>query len=481
MNKSLIGWIALAALLSTNVAGYRMGAGHWPWQMALPPQKPAEAVMASTTSRKVLYWKDPDSGTDYSTVPNKTPTGREFLPVYDDQEPDFATASPKAVVPAKNGPRKILYYRNPMGLADTSKVPKKDWMGMDYIPVYEGEEEDTNVVKVSLDKVQRTGVRTAPVEMRRMERMLRAPGVAKPDERTWRSITLRADGFIEMLYVNETGRHVKAGEKLFRLYSPEMVRIQVDYRNATTTAGIRDERGAIQRLRNLALPEPVIEELLKSRTPILSFDWPSPVSGVVMQKKVVEGMMIKAGEELFRIADLSSIWVIADVPEQDIAMVKVGAAAKLMFRAFPGETFTGRVTFILHELEMATRTAKVRIEVKNPDHRLKHEMFADVEIDAGAGDGEHLMVPVSAVIDSGSRQVVLVERGEGRYEPRAVKLGTRGDGYVHIIEGVKAGEKVVVTANFLIDAESNLKAALQAFTAPPQTKAEEKPLPEGKQ
>lgn len=145
--------------------------------------------------------------------------------------------------------------------------------------------------------------------------------------------------------------------------------------------------------------------------------------------------------------------------------VKVGAPARVTFRAFPGETFAGPVTFILHELEMATRTGKVRIEVKNPDHRIKHEMFADVEIDAGANEPERLVVPVSAVIDSGNRQVVLVDRGEGRFEPRLVKPGVRGEGFVEIAEGVKDGEQVVVAANFLIDAESNLKAALAGFTA----------------
>jgi Cu(I)/Ag(I) efflux system membrane fusion protein len=143
----------------------------------------------------------------------------------------------------------------------------------------------------------------------------------------------------------------------------------------------------------------------------------------------------------------------------------VGSKAKVSFRAFPGEIFTGTVTFILHELDMATRTAKVRIEVGNPDHRIKHEMFADVEINAGEGEAERLVVPVSALIDSGNRQVVIVDRGEGRFEPRAVKVGARGDGNVEIIEGIKAGENVVVAANFLIDAESNLKAALSAFTA----------------
>ncbi|MBA4174539.1 MAG: efflux transporter periplasmic adaptor subunit, partial [Hyphomicrobium sp.] len=195
---------------------------------------------------------------------------------------------------------------------------------------------------------------------------------------------------------------------------------------------------------------------------------------VVMQKKAIEGMMMKAGDEMLRLADLSSIWVIADVPEQDIAQVRVGAKAKVSFRAFPNEVFEGRVTFILHELEMATRTAKVRIEVANADHRIKHEMFADVEINAGDGEAERLSVPVSALIDSGNRQVVIVDRGKGRFEPRAVKIGVRGDGYVEIAEGIKAGENVVVAANFLIDAESNLKAALSTFTADPSPAPAEK-------
>ena len=484
MRKLLLGGIAIAAVLTPLVAGYRLGSGNWPTPQSLF-LKPVATTVAITApvmaERKVLYWKDPDAGTDFSSVPKKTTTGRDYVPVYDDQEADFAGAQPKAALPDKGGTRKLLYYRNPMGLADTSPVPKKDWMGMDYIAVYDGDDAGGNTVKISLDKVQRAGVRTAPVEMRRMARPVRAPAVAKPDERTLYTVTLRADGYIEKLYVNETGRHVKAGEPLFRLYSPQMVLIQVDYRNATSTVGIRDERGAVQRLRNFAVPEKVIDELLKSRALILAFDWPSPVSGVVMQKKVVEGQMVKAGDELFRLADLSSIWVIADVAEQDISQVKVGAPATMSFRAYPGETFKGRVTFILHELDMGTRTAKVRIEVKNADHRIKHEMFSDVEFDTTDGEADRMVVPASAVIDSGNRQVVLIDRGEGRFEPRAVKLGMRGDGFIEINEGVKVGEQVVTSANFLIDAESNLKAALASFTAEPQPmdKMGVKRLPEG--
>ena len=469
MRKLLIGGIAIMAILTATVAGYRLGAGSWPdpRKSASPPAPDAAARPATAAKeRKVLYWKHPDKDGDFAAGAKKTGDGRDYVPVYDDQEADFAQAKPKEAPRGAGGvTKKLLYYRNPMGLADTSPVPKKDWMGMDYIPVYEGEEEDAGTVKVSLAKMQRAGVRSEPAALRRLVRPIRSPGIAKPDERTLVTIALRANSFIEKLYVNETGRHVKKGEPLFRVYSPDMVKVQVDYRISAGVAGARDERGALQRLLNLQLPPAVVEELKRTREPVITFDWPSPVSGVVMQKTAIEGMMMKAGDEMLRLADLASIWVIADVAEQDIGQIRIGSKAKVSFRAFPGEVFEGRVTFILHELEMATRTAKVRVEVANPEHRIKHEMFAQVEIDAGEGEAERLVVPVSALIDSGNRQVVIVDRGEGRFEPRPVKVGLRGDGHVEIREGLKAGENVVVAANFLIDAESNLKAALSAFTA----------------
>lgn len=454
--------IAVTAVLFSIVAGYRLGTHK-------APQPSPPAVMADTqpAARTILYWKDPDGKTDFSPAPKKTTDGRDYVPVYDEQEAPIAGT----VVAKPKGNGKIIYYRNPMGLADVSKVPKKDSMGMDYIPVYEGEDEASgSTVKVSLDKVQRSGVRSEPARMQSLARPVRASGIAKPDERTLRSVTLRADGFIEQLYINETGKHVKAGEPMFSVYSPQMVSVQVDYRNAIRAfaSDRRTEEGALIRLKNMGIPDTVIAQLQNDPNPVRSIDWPAPMSGVVMEKKVVAGQMVKAGDELYRLADLSSIWVIANVAEQDLGLVKLGAPAMVNFRAFPGEMFQGKVTFILHELDAATRTAKVRIEVKNPDHRVKHEMFADVEIDAGAKDADRLVVPASAVIDSGNRQVVIIAKGEGRFEPRAVQLGVRGDGFIEILDGVKEGENVVTTATFLIDAESNLKAALKAFAAEPK-------------
>jgi Cu(I)/Ag(I) efflux system membrane fusion protein len=246
MHKLLIGGIASAAILAAALGGYRLGAGTWPepvtWlaNMAQGPTHANAPVSTASTERKVLYWKDPDGKNDFSPGPMKTIDGRDYVPVYDDEEGDFAEAKPKEPpTSAAGSSKRILYYRNPMGLPDTSPVPKKDWMGMDYIPVYEGEEESGSTIKVSLDKVQRSGVRTEAAEMRRITRPIRAPAVSKPDERTLWSVTLRADAFIEELYANETGKHVKAGERLFRFYSPQVVSAQIDYRIYGSTGARR--------------------------------------------------------------------------------------------------------------------------------------------------------------------------------------------------------------------------------------------------
>jgi Cu(I)/Ag(I) efflux system membrane fusion protein len=486
-------WLGVAVGIAAG--SYRLGAGSWPSMAALHAlmagQRPGSAMVepvaaapSAVTARRILYWKHPDGKPEYSPVAFKGADGRDYVPVYEDQEALLPGEKKTEAAKAAGGPRKILLYRNPMGLPDTSPTPKKDWMGMDYIPVYEGEEQDDDTtVKVSVDRVQRAGVRTEPAEMKRISRPVRVTGVAQIDERRQQIVTLRADGFVEKLYVGVTGQHVKAGEPLFRVYSPKIVSAQVDYRTATRSAALGSKEdqsnaiaGASQRLRNLGVPESHITKLAAKGEHSMSLDWPAPIDGIVFDKKVIQGQMVKEGEVLYRIADLAMLWVIADVAERDLAALKVGQPATMTFRAFPDEPRQGKVAFILHELDMKTRTAKVRIEVANPDHRLRHEMFADVVIDTGAGDADRVSVPTSAVLDSGTRQIVLIERGEGKYEPRQVKLGMRGDGYVEIKDGVKAGEKVVVSANFLIDAESNLKAALKGFMPDAKTEPESKPV-----
>lgn len=496
MRKLAFVLASLLTILLPTAVGYRIGTGYWPGtsssHMSEGASQTATVDTTPTAKRRVLYWKDPDGKSTFSANPTKTADGRDYVAVHEDEEPllagDKPAAAPSAAAESNaKGERKIKLYRNPMGLPDTSPTPKKDWMGMDYIPVYEGEdEEDGSSVKVSLDKVQRSGVRTEAAELRSLLRPVKSSAVAAYDERTLHSVALRADGFIEKLYIEENGRHVKAGEPLFRVYSSGLVNAQVDYRIALSSDKSTRDRaaslsGAEQKLKNFEIPRTVIDEIERTGQPVMAIDWPSPADGVVMKKNVVEGRMVRMGEELFMLADLTKIWVIADVAEQDIRLVKIGQPARVHFKAFPGETFEGKVTFILPELEMATRTAKVRIEIDNPDYLIKPEMFADVEIDSGAGDTPRVAVPNTAVINSGDRQVVIVARGEGRFEPRAVELGLRGEGYTEISSGIAPGEEVVVSANFLIDAESNLKAALSGFTAdtaapiPPKSEGVENP------
>jgi len=461
------------------VLGVTAGAAGGYWYARLlagVPGSVAPETAAAAAQRKILYYRDPSGAPYWSAKPKKDADGRDYLPVYEDEEISFDPRGKKPT-PAAAGPRKILYYRNPMGLPDTSPIPKKDWMGMDYIPVYEGEEKDDGkTVKVSLDKIQRSGVRTEAVESRVIMRPVRAVGTVMHDESRLTVVTMRSDGFVEDLFVSRTGQHVHAGEPLFRVYSADIQRAQVDLLTAVATgqrgSGVlasdatRNIEGAMQRLRNLAVPESRIREVREKGINPRTLDWPAPATGDVIEKKIISGQRVQAGQELYRIADHGHLWVIADVAESDLPAIKIGSRATATVRAYPAQPIAGEVTFIYPELRMETRTARVRIESPNPDGRLKVDMYADVVFQAGASEEPAIAVPASAVIDSGTRQVVLVAKGEGRFEPRAVKLGRRGDGYVEVLAGISKGEEVVTAATFLIDAESNLRAALQAFTQP---------------
>jgi Cu(I)/Ag(I) efflux system membrane fusion protein len=459
--------------------GLIAGAAGGYWYARHPPHAgvaPATDI-AAAAERKVLYYRDPSGASNWSATPAKDKDGRDYVPVFEDEEPVFGPGGElRPAARAAAGPRKILYYRNPMGLPDTSPTPKKDSMGMNYIPVYEGEDDGGATVKVSLDKVQRSGVRTEKVEQRAVTRAVRGVGTVKYDERRLTVVTVRADGFVEDLFVNATGQSVQAGEPLFRFYSKDIQLAQADLIvsagvKASGTAGLvsQSTQGTIQRLRNLAVPEARIEEVLATRTNPRTLDWPSPATGTVIEKRVINGQQVLAGAELYRIADLSQVWVIAEVAEADLADVTMGTAAAVMLRAYPNDPVEGRVSFIYPDIRPETRTARVRIEVPNPDGRLKIDMYADVVFRV-TNDGPVVAIPNNAVIDSGSRQVVLIAKGEGRFEPRPVKLGRRGDGYIEVLEGVSKGEEVVTSATFLIDAESNLKAALQGFARPEDSK-----------
>lgn len=377
--------------------------------------------------------------------------------------------------------RKLLYYRNPMGLPDTSPVPKKDPMGMDYIPVYEGEGEDeaapasSGQIRISTEKIQKLGVRTEKASLRAIGKQVRAAGRIEPDERRTYIIAPKFEGYVERLHVNATGQAVGKGQPLFEVYSPELASAQREYAIAAQGVQALKEAGgdaqsgmkqlaesSLMRLKNWDISDEQIKALARSGEAKRTMTFRSPVAGIVTEKKALQGMRFMPGEMLYQVADLSSVWVLADVFEQDIGFVKSGAKAGVRINAYPDKLFEGKVTYIYPTLKADTRTAQVRVELANPGQLLKPGMFASVEL-AVAARANAVTVPQSAVIDSGLRRIVLVQAKEGRFEPREVKLGARGDDYVEVLEGVKDGEEVVVAANFLIDAESNLKAAVGGF------------------
>ncbi|MDR3533103.1 MAG: efflux RND transporter periplasmic adaptor subunit [Rhodopila sp.] len=467
MNPRHIAWLlGVPALAGTAAIGARWLDGRT--TSAIAPVVVSRAAAQTPPARQPLYYRDPSGGADFSPTPRKDAQGRDYIPVYDDAEPQAAAAPAKAS-PAPGSHGRILYYRDPMGLPDTSPVPKKDGMGMNYVPVYEDEaNQPAGTVAISPERVQMLGVRTEAAGPRTMTRTVRAVGTVAVDERRLAVVAPRFEGWIERLFVNETGQTVRRGQPLFQVYSPELAataqeaaiarRAQADM--AQADSGVRGTATSIAaaagaRLSNFGVGSGSGRD----------FTLTSPMDGVVLEKTAIQGMRFAPGDTLYRIADLSNVWLLADVFERDLGQVRPGQDARIALTAYPDRKFTGKVTFIYPTLDPTTRTGRVRIEIPNPDQLLKPDMYATVEIATNAASTQVLAVPESAVLDSGTQQAALVERSPGHYEPRVVVTGARANGFVEIRSGISPGEKVVVGANFLIDAESNLRAALQAFGA----------------
>ena len=458
------GWAGLAAgergiTVAMLADQARMQIASWQESKAAVP--PAGDPAQSAPVGPVIYWRHPDGLPEWSGTPRTTADGREFRPVLASEDVSFDPGAKVAVLP---GEQTILYYRNPMGLPDTSPVPKQDSMGMDYLPVYAGEADDTGTVRVSPGRLQRTGVRTALAVTGAMEMVVRAPGVVTLDERRISVIALRADAFITSVADVTTGATIKQGDPLAMLYSPEVATAVAQFITDLRSNG-KPSPGARQRLQNLGLPDAVIDAIATDGRPPVNIALTAPRDGVVLERMAVEGMMSEAGQTLFRIADTSVVWVMADVPETALTGLRRGAAVKVSFRGLPGEAFAGVINAIYPQVDMQTRTARVRIDMANPDGRLLANMYAEVELNVGNG-AMVAQVPESAVIDTGDRQVVIRDLGDGRFAPQEVVLGQRGAGMVEIRSGIVAGDRIVTTATFLIDAESNLNAALAALAAP---------------
>lgn len=468
MRRPVGAFLFVSAVLAAGAVGLVVGRSSNPlpgWLDGVLPAAAKQGPDRSKATGPIIYYRDPDGLPAYSPAPKKTSAGKDYLAVRSSEDLSFEEEAPEAAA-AKGGERgRIRYYRNPMGLPDVSPVPKKDSMGMDYLPVYEREQDDDSSVKVSAGKLQKLGVQTEVAERRTLNTVVRAPGTVQEDERRKAVVSLRFEGFIDSVENVTTGSHVHKGQRLMRIYGPSLSSAAAEYLSALNGRLSNEAlKGARRRLENLDAPEKFMAEIERTREIPAYVNWPAPQDGEIVERTAVNGMRAAPGDVLFRIADHEVVWVLADISERDLSLVAVGQKAGVRLRAYPDRVFTGNVTLIYPHLMAETRTGRIRIELANPDELLRPDMYADVEITTGA-EAPVVTVSSSAVIDSGDRQIVLLDKGEGRFEPRAVKLGRRGDGRVEIREGLAENDKVVVSANFLIDAESNLKAALSGLAS----------------
>jgi Cu(I)/Ag(I) efflux system membrane fusion protein/cobalt-zinc-cadmium efflux system membrane fusion protein len=326
---------------------------------------------------------------------------------------------------------------------------------------------------------QLIGVRLAPVTRESMSTFVRTTGVVRYDETRLTDVNVKLEGWIRDLRVNYTGELVRRGQPLFTLYSPDLLATQNEYllalktRDQMQTSQVADARdyanrlveAARQRLTLWDLSAEQLATLERSREPLDAVTFTSPANGFVVEKAAVQGMHITPGQTLYKLADVSSVWVEADIYEQDIARVRIGQFGTVTLDAHPGESFTGRVIYIYPFVEENSRTVKMRFAFPNARGRLKPGMFADVELQAAGGMA--LTVPANAVLDSGTQQVVFVSRGEGTFTPRTVKVGRRGADRVEVIEGLQEGERVAMSATFFLDSESQLRAGLQNYEPSP--------------
>jgi RND family efflux transporter MFP subunit len=424
-----------------------------------------------------------------------------------------ASQAPTEQSGAAKSKRRVLYYRNPMGLPDRSDVPKKDPMGMEYIPVYENEADDKTKARVSPSspestagmsspdaapgagapasepslvpvtltpqRMQSIGVKTGIVEFRPVRDEIRTVGNIEADETRISDVEIRFAGWVQKVYADAMYKQVRQGQPLLTIYSQEVVTAEQDYLVAKdllaqtsipgTAAGSHGSQSlldaATERLRQWQIPDREIARLKKSGKIRREIDIDSPASGFIIERKAFPNMYVQPGTKLYSVADLSTVWVYAEIFQSDIGRVKVGDPASITVDSYPGQTFPARVSFIWPEVDQATRRARVRLEIPNPELKLLLGMFVNVQL--GLPLGDQLAIPASGVFQSGTRQIAFVDHGGGYFEPRDIEVGARaGDDFV-VLKGLKAGERIATSANFLIDSESQLAASLGSFAPPP--------------
>jgi Cu(I)/Ag(I) efflux system membrane fusion protein len=439
-----------------------------------------EGAAAPAAAKEI--WQCPMHPTIVQDHPGECPIcGMKLVKVA--ATPPAAGARPAKGPAQTKGERKIAFYRNPMGTGEKSPVPMKDSMGMDYIPVYEDEldggagapaVEGLATVNIDPARQQLIGLHTAPVESGAVGGSWRTSGRVAADETRVHHVNLKVGGYVTHAHADFVGQAVKKGEPLFSIYSPDLLAAQEEYLLALRTREQLRKSGAAsdgddlvdsarRKLELWDVPEAELARMAQTGKPVKNLTFYAPASGVITKRDAIPGMRVDAGSMPIELVDLSRVWVLADVYESELRHVKLGMSATLALKAYPNRTFLGRVTFVAPQLDPKTRTVAVRLEFANPTGELKPEMFGEVTLWGATRMG--LSIPTDAVIDSGTRNVVFVALGDGKFQPREVQVGDGNGERVEVVKGLSAGEQVVTRANFLIDSESRLRASLEAMTA----------------
>lgn len=450
-NKTV--WLATPVILAIGLM-----TGYW-FATAEHSNAPGMAQEGSTT---ILFYKHPMNGEITSPVPAKDDMGMDYIPVYAEADKSETT--------------QILFYRNPMNAEITSPVPAKDDMGMDYLPVYaesdQGDSLAVGTVKIDGVTTQNIGVRTTKAIEFSMSHTVRAVGRVAYDEEKMVRLHPKTEGWIEEMVVDKTGQWVKNDTDLLSIYSPQLVASQEEYLLALKNVKALEKspidtirygaeallNSSRERLKLLDFPAHQMVELDKTHKVKKSIHIHSPKEGIVMNIGAREGQFVSPKTELYMIADLRKVWVYANIYEYELPWVKEGDSVDMQLVGIPGRIFKGHLAYIYPYAEAKTRTIKVRVVFDNPELLLKPNMFADLTIHANP-QAKTVVIPSEAVVRSGSRNQVFVVRDKGKFEPRIVSLGLESNGKIAILDGVKVGEEVVTSGQFLIDSESKLREA----------------------
>lgn len=384
------------------------------------------------------------------------------------------------LVPIKNknkntGERKILYWRAPMDPNEIYDHPGKSKMGMDLVPVYEDEAGASGIVTIDPEVQQNMNVKTAKVEVKDLSSKVVTNGVLQTNETSDYIVTTRINGWVEKLYVNYTGQQVSKGAKLMDIYSPDLVTAQqemltaLSYQNTVNSSSLSSIResgnelvkNAMRKLELLEVPDSEIKRLIDTKEVKTYITLYAQKSGTVLEKNIVEGQKVIGGMPLLKISNLSTLWLLADIYEYELSKVKVGSKTSIIFNFLPGKTYDGKVSFIYPTIDPKARTVRVRIELNNRGE-LKPAMFANIVIE-GIDLGKKPVIPENAIIRSGLNNIVILALGDGKFKPQQVQLGDYADGYYQVLSGLREGNIIVTSAQFLIDSESNLKAAVNQF------------------